>query len=160
MNPALDCTAVTQLDIWTHSARNALNMRVTLKIMSPVLWCCDFMTHDVRDRCWCYDSRGWTFPQIEVCISNGVSLSSSTRKKKSTHWHSLMLAECLWKPNSGCEYPQVLGVALQQWWQWCERQASFCTAMQILISMACRLLLSSGKNAQLVVVTMLENTVS
>ena len=35
-----------------------------------------------------------------------------------THWHSSMLAGCLWRPNSGCEYSEAVGAAFQQWWQW------------------------------------------
>ena len=43
-------------------------------------------------------------------------------EKNCTCWYSLMLAECLWSPNSGCENREVVGGAFQQWWQWCERQ--------------------------------------
>ena len=38
-------------------------------------------------------------------------------RKNGTHWHSLMLAEHLWRPNSGCEHSEVVGGAFQQWWQ-------------------------------------------
>ena len=29
-----------------------------------------------------------------------------------------MLAECLWKPNSGYKPNEVVGSVFQQWWQW------------------------------------------
>ena len=40
------------------------------------------------------------------------------------------------------------GSVFQQWWQWCKRQATFCLAMQIFMSMACRLLLTYGLKLQ------------
>ena len=50
-------------------------------------------------------------------------------RKNCTHWHSLMLAECLWRPNSGCENSEAVSGVFQQWWQQHERQATFPTAM-------------------------------
>jgi len=32
-------------------------------------------------------------------------------KKHCTHWHSSMLAECLWRPTSGCEHSEAVGGA-------------------------------------------------
>ena len=46
-------------------------------------------------------------------------------KKTCTHWHSLMLADYLWSSNSECYHSEVVGGTFQQWWQWCERQATF-----------------------------------
>lgn len=52
--------------------------------------------------------------QIWKCArSKGVSLSFSM-KKSCIHWHLLMLAECLWRPNSGCEHSKMMGAAFQQ----------------------------------------------
>ena len=34
-------------------------------------------------------------------------------EKNCTHWHSFMLAECLWRPNSGCE--QLVTGAPKKW---------------------------------------------
>ena len=34
-----------------------------------------------------------------------------------TQWCSSMFAEHLWRPNSGCEHSEVVGGALQHWWQ-------------------------------------------
>ena len=40
-----------------------------------------------------------------------------------------MLVECLWRPNSGCEHSEAVDGAFQQWWQQCERQVVFWTAL-------------------------------
>ena len=50
-------------------------------------------------------------------------------RKNGTHWHSLMLAEQLWRPTSGCEHSEVAGSAFLQWRQQCERQAMFWAAV-------------------------------
>ena len=60
--------------------------------------------------------------------------------KNVTHWHSLTLAECLWRPNSRCEHSKSLNVAFQ--------------LGQIFMSTMCRLLFTSSKNAQQMVVMM------
>ena len=49
--------------------------------------------------------------------------------KNGTQWHSLMHAEHLWRPNNGCQHWEMVGGIFQQWWQRCERQATFQTAM-------------------------------
>ena len=99
------------------------------------------LSHDFRGRCWWYGSRGWTFPPVSHCIlllcdsqgrralcQNGVWHGSVYEGKachwippcgkNCTHWHSLMLAERLWRPNSGCEHSELMVGAFQQWWQW------------------------------------------
>ena len=38
--------------------------------------------------------------------------------KTGTRWHLLMLAECWWRPNSGCEHSEAVGSVFQQCWQW------------------------------------------
>ena len=47
-----------------------------------------------------------------------------------THWPSSMLAECLWRPNTGCKNSKVMGSAFQQYWQWHGRQATFWMAVR------------------------------
>ena len=72
------------------------------------------------------------------------------QKKNGTHLHSLMLAECLWKPNC-------------MWAQWC---SGWCISAVATVTVGhlcwCRLLcvanwllFITGKNAQLIVITML-----
>ena len=36
--------------------------------------------------------------------------------KNATHWHSSVLAECLWRPKSGGEHSKVVGGVFQQGW--------------------------------------------
>ena len=79
-------------------------------------------------------------------------------RKNGPHWHSLTLAECFWRPNSGCEHSEVLGGAFQYWRLWHERWTTLQTVMQIFTSVTCRLLSIAGENAQLVVVTILKKS--
>ena len=46
--------------------------------------------------------------------------------KNGTCWHSLMLAEYLRRPNSGCEHIEAAGGAFQQWWQWVTFAGAYC----------------------------------
>jgi len=57
-----------------------------------------------------------------------------------------MLTDHLWRPNSECKHSEVVSDAFQQ--HWCR-----------FLSTAHMLLFIAGENAQLVVVTMLENNV-
>ena len=38
-------------------------------------------------------------------------------RKDGTQWHSSVLAECLWRPNSGCEQSEAVSGVFRQWWQ-------------------------------------------
>ena len=42
-------------------------------------------------------------------------------KKNDIHWHSMILAKCLPRPNSGCEDSEAVDSAFQQWQQQYER---------------------------------------
>ena len=37
--------------------------------------------------------------------------------KNSSHRHSSMLVECLWRPSRGWQHSEAVGGAFQQWWQ-------------------------------------------
>ena len=41
-----------------------------------------------------------------------------------------MLAECLWRPTSGCKHSEVVNGTFQHWPQQCETQATFWTTMR------------------------------
>ena len=109
------------------------------------------LAHNVRRGCWWYGSRGWTFPPISHYIllpwnrwqqkgsltkwhltwkgvwSKGVSLNSSMQRKWvpiDVCWWLLMLAECFWRPDNGCEHSKVVYGAFQYWWWQCEWQAT------------------------------------
>jgi len=86
-----------------------------------------------------YEAKMWNW--IPPCRNSG------------THWHSLTLAEYLWRPSSGSWHSEAVGGGFQQWQQQSPR------LVHIFMSMACRLLLIAGKNAYQMVVTMLKNGV-
>ena len=105
--------------------------------------------------CAAYGSRAavwqngvWQENAYEGKVCHWIPPSAET----GTQWHLLMLAECWWRPNSGCEHSG----AFQQQWQRCERQAAFWTAMEIFMSAECGLLFITGKNIQLMGVTILK----
>ena len=103
--------------------------------------CSTVLAHDVKGGCWCYGNRGWTFPPISgyfLLLCDGWQQRGSLTKwslawksrwrkachwvppcgKNGTHWHSSVLAECLWRSNSGCQHREAVGGEFQQWWQW------------------------------------------
>ena len=87
------------------------------------------LAHDIRGGCWWHGSKRWNFPLLFhygffccclfVCMFFAVWQTAAQGKsdkmaleakvchciclcgKNGTHWHSLMLAECLWRTNSG-----------------------------------------------------------
>jgi len=110
-----------------------------------LLWklCLQFFisVHDVRGRWWWYGSSSRVFPKIFhyillLCdrwqqrgnltkwLWHGSTYEAKVChwilpcRKKCIQWQSLMVAECLWRPNSGCEHSEVMGSTFQQWWQW------------------------------------------
>ena len=94
------------------------------------------LSHSVSGGYWWYSSRGWTFPPVFHYVlllcdrckgavwQNGVWCGSVYEAKvchcipphgiTDTYWHSLILAECLWRPNSGREHC-VSAVATATW---------------------------------------------
>ena len=80
-----------------------------------------------------YEAKVWNW--IPPCRKNG------------THWHSSMLAECFWRPISGCEHSELVSGTFQQWWQQHEGQAMFQTAMRIFMNVAYSFLFIAGEKA-------------
>ena len=119
----------------------------------PPITFCSHVTDVSRGAVWQNDS--WHGSVYETKMCNGISPC----RKTCTYWHSLMLAEHLWRPNSGCEHSEEVGGVFQQRWEWHERQAIFHVAIQAYTSIACKLLFITGENAYLMVVSMLENSV-
>jgi len=80
---------------------------------------------------------------IESCLTwkEIWSIEFLNAEKKSTHWHSSTLAECLLRTNNGCGHCEEEGVVFQQW-----RQQQWSSPLvQIFTIMAFRLLLMTGK---------------
>ena len=109
------------------------------------------LVHNIKGECW-YVSRAESSCQYSdmfcCCVTdgsrravwqNGVCNGSVYEAKVChwippcgkhwTHWCSLMLAECLQRPTSGCGHREVVGDTFQQWGQWYERQATFWMGM-------------------------------
>ena len=63
----------------------------------------------------CVWSQGMKFFHAEKMAKCGTEFLHV--EKSGTHWHSSVLAEHLWWPNSGCEQSEVVGGVFQQWWQ-------------------------------------------
>jgi len=108
-------------------ASTLTNMRTALKVMSPILLWCSTSEEDggnmsmeaepshqysVTSCCRVTDgSRVW---------QNGVWHGSADGAKvcqwiplpggNYTHWHSLRFAEHLWRPNSGCQHSEAVGI--------------------------------------------------
>ena len=135
-------------------------------------------THNIRSRCWCYGSRGWTFPPIFhtfCCVTDGsrgavwqigvwhrsvygakVCHWIPPCRKYGIRWRLSTLAKWLWRPNSGCEHRVVVWVVH---FSSGNSDSGLPPLLQIFMSMACRLLFITGKNVQLMVVTVLRNGV-
>jgi len=85
-----------------------------------VTFCCH-VTDGSRGVVW--QNGAWHGSVHEAKVLN------SSMQKNSTHWHSLTLAECFWRPNSGCEHSEVVGGTFLPWWPWHERQTMFWMVM-------------------------------
>ena len=114
-----------------------------------IVSCFILSAHNIRGRWW-DGSRAWTFPPvfcytlflhdrwqqrdglIQWCLTwkcewnKGVELNSSMWKKL---YPLTFIAECLWRPNSGCEHSEALSGAFQKRWQQHGRLATFRMAM-------------------------------
>ena len=130
-------------------------MRASPKVMRPILLHWPMKS----ERYWWYGSRGWTFPAIfhymvlpcDRWQQRGILLEWHLAWKyiwrsvswippcgeNGTPWHSLILAECFWRPNSEYEHSEAVGDDFQQWQQPYDSQAMFWLAMNIFINMAC-----------------------
>ena len=52
---------------------------------------------------------------MEVLMKTRGVIEFLHMEKNCAHWHSSKLAECLWRPKSGCEPSEAVGGAFQQW---------------------------------------------
>ena len=67
-----------------------------------------------------------------------------------------MLAECQWRPNSGCEHSEARVVSFSS--SDGDSDSGVPLLVQIYTSTSCRLLLNTGENAELIVMTILKNS--
>jgi len=89
-----------------------------------------FHQHSVTFCCCATDgSRGAVWlNDMEVIIKQRDVIELLCGKKIAI-WHSLILAERLWRPNNGCKHSEVVCDTFHQWKQQLERHASFQMAM-------------------------------
>ena len=73
-------------------------------------WC--HVTDGSREAVW--QNSIWHRSMYEAKVWNWIL--PCRKKKKSTHL-VIMLAECLWRPNSGCQQSKAMGGAFQQCWK-------------------------------------------
>jgi len=90
----------------------------------------------VREGCWLYGSRVWTFPSLTFCCWETDGIRGTVWqndiwhegayeakvycwippcRKNCTHWHSSVLAEHLWRPNNECKHGEAVDSRFQQW---------------------------------------------
>jgi len=102
-----------------------------------VTFCC-YVTDGSRRAIW--QNGVWPGNVYEVKVWNWIPLC----RKNGTRWHSLMLAECFWRPNSRREHSEAVGGVFQQWQQWHERQAMFWMVMHSCQTMIWSIYLSTN----------------
>lgn len=120
-------------------------MKATWKVM-PVISLCCLMTSEAdvgimvveAEPSWQYcitfcccqtnGNRG-TFWHKGIWHGSVVYHLISLCGKNGNHWHSLILAKLLWRPNSGYKHSEAMGGGFQQWWQQCQWQVTFWMAM-------------------------------
>lgn len=106
------------IDSWMHMDVHT-HWWTASKVTTPILL---LLVHEVKDGCWWYDSKSWTFPSIFRYILSSCcrwqqrgslnkwhqtwkygwnkSVSIPPWEKNCNHWHSPMLAKLLWKSSS------------------------------------------------------------
>jgi len=137
--------------------------RAAVKVMPPILLCWPMkatvnggnMAVDVEPSCqysitcWCCAIDGSRGAIWQNGIWHASVYGAKVRHwnppcgKNGTHWHSLTLAEHLWRLNSGWVHCEAMGGMFQQWWQQCKRQTTFWTAMHCCRTMKWRVSWSS-----------------
>ena len=137
---------------WVFWGNKQLHTQELIYTKAPLLYkgcsesnasCFIILVHSVRGG-YCWDgSRGRTFPSV----SHYVSLPCDRWhwippwRKSGTRWHSLMLAECLWKPT-GVWILWFYVSSVRQWaahFSSSDNNSGSPPLVQIVTSAACRL---------------------
>lgn len=87
-------------------------MRVTPKIMPPILWP---MTAEAESSCH-YINKPIAFCLLFLSVVTGQQ-SGKMESDMKIHTKLEKIAECLWRPNSVCHHSYVNDNVLQHWQQ-------------------------------------------
>ena len=143
------------------------------KVVPPVLW-----AHNVSGRYWRYSSIGWTFPPISHYML--LPYNRWQQRGSLTEWR--LTWKCVWSKggsqNSSMQkkrHPLTSADGFSVFlhtnqWMWAQWSGGWCVSSLVpvavsistgadFLSVACRLLLTAGQNAYLIVVTMLKASV-
>ena len=131
MPPMLCWSTTSEADV------GALAVEAEPSHQYSVRFCC-YVTDGSRRAIW--QNGVWPGNVYEAKVWNWIPLC----RKNGTHWHSLMLAECFWRPNSRREHSEAVGGVFQQWQQWHERQAMFWMVMHSCQTMIWSIYLSTN----------------
>ena len=139
-------------------------MRVAPKVTFPVLWCwptaseadgggmavevepfhqypialCCLVTDGSRRAAW--QNGVWHGSAYEAKVWHWIPSCG----KDVTYWHSSKLAECLWRPNTGCEHS---GGCEHRWhFSSGDSNSGSSPLVQTFTSMVCRLLFIADEN--------------
>jgi len=139
------------------------------------------LAHDIRGMCWWYGGRGWTFPPIfHYMLLLCDRWHRMYLTEYLTEWH--LTWKCIWSKGMGLNssmhkklHPLISISACWMFletkhWMWAQWGDAWCFStvvtmtvgrllVQIFLRVACRLLFISGKNAQLMMATMLKNCI-
>ena len=103
--PILWCWPTSEADVGGMAVETESSHQYSLTFC-----CC--VTDGSKEAVWQNDI--WSESAYEAKVSHWIPPCG---KKNGPHWHSLTLAECWWRPNSGCEHSEMVGGAFQHWWQ-------------------------------------------
>ena len=78
---------------------------------NPITFCCH-VTDGSRAAVW--QNGVWYGSEYEAKVWNSIAPC----RKSCAYQHSLMLAECLWKPHNRWEHSEAGHGVFQQWWWW------------------------------------------
>ena len=109
-------------------------MRDALKVTPPILWSWLTMSeadvggmaveiehsHQYSITCVTWQQRGSLIKSHLTwkCVwKKGGGTELCHEEKNGSYWHSLILAEHSWRPNSGCVHSEIVGSVFEQWWQ-------------------------------------------
>ena len=103
----------------THDIGGGMAVEDEPSHQHPTTVCC-CVTDGSREAVW--QNGVWHGTANEAKVCHWIP----SCRKHFIHWHSSTLAERFWRANSGCERNEVMGGAVQHWWQWVTSAGAGC----------------------------------